>query len=145
MINRELVLDRLSRVRGYIKNLKELGSIPIEKFTSDFKATNSAERLLQISIEACLEIGNHIISRCGFERPKEYREIFLVLGKNSIIPYTFAERLIPMVKFRNRLVHLYWDVSKEDVYNIIKNNLSDIEEFIHHIAVFLEKEKSGHD
>ena len=142
MLNRELILDRMSRVREYVKNLKELGKLPMEEFVSDFKATNSAERLLQISIEACLDIGNHIISRCGLERPREYKDVFLILGREGLLPYPFAEKLIPMVKFRNRLVHLYWEVDKKEVYEVIKNNLSDIEEFIKYVTGYLEKEMS---
>lgn len=61
------------------------------------------------------------------------------MGKNNILPYPFAEKLIPMVKFRNRLVHLYWEVSREEVFKIIQNNLKDIEDFAKHIATFLEK------
>lgn len=140
MINKELILDRLSRIRENLKYLKELGKLKIEEFTSDFKSVGSAERLLQISIEACLDIGNHIISRCGLERPREYKDVFLILGRKGIIPYTFAERLVPMVKFRNRLVHLYWKVSDKEVYEIVKNNLKDIEEFVHHVVSFLEKD-----
>lgn len=141
MLNRELILDRLSRVRENLKHLKELGKLPIEQFASDFKATGSAERLLQVSIEACLDIGNHIISRCGLERPSEYKDVFLILGRGKILPYAFAEQLIPMVKFRNRLVHLYMEVSGEEIYEIIKHNLKDIEEFVRHMAGFLEKEQ----
>lgn len=142
MVNRELIFDRMSRVREYVKNLKELAKLPMEEFVSDFKSRNSAERLLQISIEACLDIGNHIISRCGLERPREYKDVFLILGREGILPYSFAEKLVPMVKFRNRLVHLYWEMDKKEVYGIIKNNLADIEEFIKYVTVYLEKENS---
>jgi len=54
LVNKELILDRLARVRENIKHLKELGKLPMKEFVSDFKATGSAERLLQVSIEACL-------------------------------------------------------------------------------------------
>lgn len=140
MVNKELILDRLSRIRENLKYLKELSKLKIEEFTSDFKAVGSAERLLQISIEACLDIGNHIISRCGLERPREYKDVFLILGRKGIIPYPFAERLVPMVKFRNRLVHLYWKVSEKEVYEVIQNNFKDMEEFINHVVSFLEKD-----
>ena len=140
-VNKELILDRLARVRENIKHLKELGKMSMKNFVSDFMATGSAERLLQTSIEACLDIGNHIISRCGLERPREYKDVFLILGREGILPYLFAEKLVPMVKFRNRLVHLYWKVNEEEVYKIIQHNLKDIEEFVQHIANFLEKEQ----
>ncbi|MEN6320251.1 MAG: DUF86 domain-containing protein [Syntrophaceae bacterium] len=141
MVNKELIFDRLSRVREYVKLLKELGRLSSEEFVSDFKAVGSAERLLQISIEACLDIGNHIISRCGLERPREYKDVFIILGKEGVLPFAFAERLIPMVKFRNRLVHLYWEINKKELYTIIQANLHDIEEFVQYIVQYLEEHK----
>ncbi|MCX5846424.1 MAG: DUF86 domain-containing protein [Deltaproteobacteria bacterium] len=143
MVNRELVLDRLSRVREYVKHLKELVKLSPKEFVSDFKAVSSAERLLQISIEACLDVGNHIISRCGLERPREYKDIFIILGKEGVLPYVFAEKLIPMVKFRNRLVHLYFEINKEELYNIIQTNLHDIEEFVQYIVNYIEEKKGS--
>ena len=41
-VNKELILDRLARVRENIKHLKELGKLSSKEFTSDFKATRSA-------------------------------------------------------------------------------------------------------
>ncbi|MBI4639775.1 MAG: DUF86 domain-containing protein [Candidatus Tectomicrobia bacterium] len=37
--------------------------------------TASAERLLQVAVEACFDIRHHIIASEGFSRPQEYREI----------------------------------------------------------------------
>ena len=44
--------------------------------------------------------------------------------------------LLQMVKFRDRAVHLYDKVSDEEVYKIIKNNISDFERFI---GIIVEK------
>ncbi|MEK7172893.1 MAG: HepT-like ribonuclease domain-containing protein [Patescibacteria group bacterium] len=45
-----------------------------------------------------------------------------------------------MAGYRNRLVHLYWNVSKEEVLNTLQNELSDFQEFIGYIENFLAKE-----
>jgi uncharacterized protein YutE (UPF0331/DUF86 family) len=41
--------------------------------------------------------------------------------------------------YRNRLVHFYDEVSEAELYQIIRNNLGDIEEFVRQIAAFLQK------
>lgn len=41
---------------------------------------------------------------------------------------------LTMVNFRNRAVHLYDEISDEEIYNIIQNHLSDFEGFIAHIV-----------
>jgi len=41
-----------------------------------------------------------------------------------------AEKLIEMAKFRNRSVHIYWEVDDEIIYDIINEYIQDIEEFL---------------
>ena len=42
----------------------------------------------------------------------------------------FVERLMEMAKFRNRLVHIYWNVDDEVVYEVLQEDIQDVEEFI---------------
>lgn len=36
-----------------------------------------------------------------------------------------------------KLVHVYWDISPEVVYNIIHNNLEDINRYLKQIALYV--------
>lgn len=42
-----------------------------------------------------------------------------------------------MARFRNRLVHIYWEVDDELIYSFINEDISDIEEFIKDFTDFL--------
>jgi uncharacterized protein YutE (UPF0331/DUF86 family) len=42
-----------------------------------------------------------------------------------------------MVQFRNRLVHLYWEVDEEIVYAILQNNLDDFDIFARYILDYM--------
>jgi len=50
-----------------------------------------------------------------------------------------------MVSFRNRVVHLYWDVGDEVVYSIVQNNLNDFDRFAALIADYLERREKGEE
>ena len=41
-----------------------------------------------------------------------------------------------MVGFRNRVVHLYWDVDDATVYRIVQENLGDFETYVGYILDF---------
>jgi len=45
-----------------------------------------------------------------------------------------AQNLVNMAKFRNLLVHLYWKVDDERLYQILQSQLPDIDAFIDCIA-----------
>jgi uncharacterized protein YutE (UPF0331/DUF86 family) len=40
------------------------------------------------------------------------------------------------VSFRNRIVHLYWEIDDLALYHILHENLGDIEVYIQHILDF---------
>ncbi len=43
-----------------------------------------------------------------------------------------------MVRFHNRVVHLYWDVDDATVYRILQENLNDFETFIGYVLDFTQ-------
>jgi uncharacterized protein YutE (UPF0331/DUF86 family) len=60
----------------------------------------------------------------------------------GIVSPDHAARLRLMAGYRNRLVHFYHEVSEKELYSIVQNNLSDIEEFLRAISAFLDKYRS---
>ena len=45
--------------------------------------------------------------------------------------------MIQMARFRNRLVHIYWDIDDTEMYRIIQTRLQDIRRFLRGIGNFL--------
>ena len=52
--------------------------------------------------------------------PESYSQCFEILGKEGLIPKDLARNLGNMCKFRNRLIHMYWDIDYKMVYEIIQ-------------------------
>ncbi len=98
----------------------------------------SAKYFLIVSIEAAIEMCNHLISRNRFRIPESYADTFNVMADVGIISNDLTKKLIEMAKFRNRLVHIYWEVDDEVIYDIIKENIHDIEEFMDEFMDFLK-------
>lgn len=140
MIDKGLVIDRLSRIRENLRSLREMGTLTKNEFIGDSRNYHATARQLQIGIEACLDVGHHIISRKALRRPKDYKDIFIILGEERIIPLSLAESLVKMAKYRNRLVHLYWEISPEEIFDILQGPVNDLDSYVMHIAEFVEKE-----
>ncbi len=135
-------IQRIEKFVQIIKDncikLKEIIKQGREDFLNDFRNYNTALRLLQISIEGMIDMGNHILSRKSLGNPKDYVDIFSILKNNRIITDDDFGKFSKMVKFRNRIVHIYWDIDLNEVYSIIENNLDDFLLFINRIKKFLE-------
>ncbi len=119
---------------------KNFRAIPEAKFLRDGQLNAAAERNLQVAIQACIDIANHLVAALGLERPsKEPADVFDTLAKEKIIPERFLETMRKMVGYRNVVVHNYLVVDRNVTYDIIQNRLPDLSKFAKYIEEFLEK------
>lgn len=56
-------------------------------------------------------------------------DAFTVLADNEIIEPSFLPTASRMVGMRNRLVHLYWEVDADILYETLQHNLQDFGRF----------------
>ena len=70
-----------------------------------------------------------MIAAEGWRAPRDYADAFVVLNEQGILPDDFVSIARQMVRFRNRVVHLYWEVDDALVYQILQTNLGDFDHF----------------
>lgn len=129
-VDEKRIIEKIQFIRKNVSKLKELAQIDKEKFLEDYRNYDTAKYNLQSTIEAMLDIANHIISRKELGNPETNAESFRLLAKNNIIDKELLSNFIKMAKFRNRVVHLYDEIDDGQIYKIINNNLNDFKEFI---------------
>ena len=129
-VDRDLLATRVAKIREQLRHLTRLEALSREDFLASTTEQHAVERELQIAIEACLDIGHHVISREGLRRPGDYRDVFAVLREAGVIQAELGRRLEDMASFRNRLVDGYLDVEPERVYEMARTELADIEAFV---------------
>ncbi|HKL76045.1 MAG TPA: DUF86 domain-containing protein [Halanaerobiales bacterium] len=109
----------------------------VEEFVKDKMLYGSTERFLHLTIEALIDIGNHIISDKDLGKVDRYRDIPIVLYKNNYLDENMKDIFIKIIGFRNILVHDYLDIDKKRVYEILNENLSDLKLILQKYANFL--------
>jgi uncharacterized protein YutE (UPF0331/DUF86 family) len=140
MISEEVIHAKIDIIEENLKLLKEIYGEGFEYFSRSFRDIQAAKHSLQEAIEACLDIGQHIIAEKGFRRAEEYREIFEVLEEEGIIEPKLSQRLQEMAKFRNLLVHRYGELDLQRVFAVMEEDLEDIEEYVRGILSYLAAE-----
>jgi uncharacterized protein YutE (UPF0331/DUF86 family) len=122
----EGILRNLDKYLGY---LRQLAAIPKDDLLKDYTKTGSVRYYLQVAIECCLDAANHLISSESLRPPTDYADAFAVLGEAGVVPSDFVPTLQLMARLRNRLVHLYWEVNDEMLYQILTCELGDFDRF----------------
>lgn len=140
----------VQRVDTFLKNLKEaLNDLrrliatteSAKEFQSDEKKDmrNLCIHHLRIALESILDISRHIIAVKGFGiADLETENIIDILGKNGVIPYEFSLKIRGMAGMRNAIVHVYWNLDYEKIFEMIKDRLSDFEDFARYIVQYIE-------
>lgn len=115
----EQALQRLERIR--------------EEGRGDFLQNADARDIgcyrLLIAIEAALALCYHVSARRLRAVPDDYAGCFGKLQEAGIIPADLSERLQRMARFRNLLVHVYWNIDYGRVFDVLEQDLNDLRRF----------------
>jgi uncharacterized protein YutE (UPF0331/DUF86 family) len=117
-------------VRGILRRLGVVREQGRDHFLDDETTQAAATRWLQTAVEALIDIANHIIARQGLGVPRAYSETIEILVREGVLPATRRDAFLAMVRFRNRVVHLYDDVSPDEIWHTIDADLDDFDAFI---------------
>ena len=143
----ERIKEHLKHLNKYYLLLLEAQKVPHDVFINDPIYQGSSERFLQLAIESCLNIGNRLIALYQFQRPistpETYADIFREIQKLGVVDHEFETSLINMAGFRNRFVHLYWEIDIEAIYGFIHENLDDFKRFEQMVVEFLIENRLG--
>lgn len=139
LLDKEKITERIEDIKNASLELKKFQKMDLKEFLSDKNYFALTSYHLRIAIEAVLTIATHILSRLPSNgKKKDYTEIILSLADYDVLSKKFAEKIKGMSGYRNRLVHLYWKVSPEEILTIVKEDLNDFNEFIKHIKKFIK-------
>jgi uncharacterized protein YutE (UPF0331/DUF86 family) len=128
-----VVRERLLLLAEYIEDLQEFSTFSLEDLIRDKRDRRYLERTLQLAIEACLDIGSHLIAELRFREPEDNRDIFRILVENGILGPEKRDDLTRMAGFRNVLVHDYARLDPAKLHWAVSHGLADLRYFAREI------------
>ncbi|HMA83054.1 MAG TPA: DUF86 domain-containing protein [Candidatus Thermoplasmatota archaeon] len=137
MIDVEIIEAKIDIIFTNLSYLAQVKKVDKKEYLDSYEKMQATKHSLQESIEACLDIANHLISEQGWVRAETYADMFLRLNEHNIIDSELKDSLSDMARFRNLLVHRYGAIDDERVWMIIQENLDDFELFIKKIEAFI--------
>jgi uncharacterized protein YutE (UPF0331/DUF86 family) len=141
LVDKSLILRKISEIETCKSQLGEFSNITTKEYKENWKTQRIVERTLQMMIEICVDISNHIISEGGMRVPVSYADTFKILHDNSVIDSGLLDTMEKMAKFRNIIVHQYEEVDVEIVVLILEKYLGDFERFKEAILDYLKKQQ----
>ena len=128
MLDRERILGKIDRLEGY---LSELSRVVPQDFAAyqEVEKRRACERLLQVSIEAVIDVCHLLVMGLRLGIPAEEDDLFEKLQAAGVISPKTRETLKEMKGFRNILVHEYARIDDRLVYEVARSRPGDFERF----------------
>lgn len=100
------------------------------------------ERGFQAAIECCADIASHVVSVYKLGRPIEQRDVFGKLSEAGYIDKDYGMKMGQLVVLRNRIVHMYWDIDAERMYQYLQEDISLLKDFATFTLQLIEAESA---
>jgi uncharacterized protein YutE (UPF0331/DUF86 family) len=136
-VDREVVATRLAVLEENLRLLEPFVHLDLATYLADPRNYGSAERFLQLAIEAVFDIGTHCISALALPRPLAYGDVLPTLAKAGVISQETQAELTNLSGFRNILVHEYVRLDRARVHAFLTSRLDGLRRFAAEIAHLL--------
>jgi len=131
-INREYI-------HKLIQEINETISAIIDATNKPYDRVNTVEKYairyhLIVIAEALIALALHIARRMFNTRPETPIHALQVLRDNQLLIGDEYRDVVNIVKLRNLLIHRYWTIDDEKIYNTVKKDFKNIRRFLKRIS-----------
>lgn len=137
MVDPDVLRRRLQKLNEYLDILGATQQYSRSEFVEDPHLYGSAERFLQLSIEAINDMASHVVVDENLGAVERARDLPDIFESEGLIGEEMKEQWTDMIGFRNVLVHDYLDIDRDTVYDALQNRLGEIERLRSVFAEFL--------
>lgn len=130
MTNIEVLENKISAVKKYLKILTNFSNYSKEKIISDLTIRGSLERYLYLAVQATIDLAEATVSYKKLRKPATLSESFYILKEEKIISDVILNKMVKMVGFRNIMAHDYEEINYDIVFDVLHNHLKDLKEFL---------------
>lgn len=136
-IDIEKVKQRLVDINESIKEIQNLTSLEADIFWSEKRNMAALKYYLLQAIEALGSICVHICAKKFNKGVSSLGECIEILEKEGVLDKDLSVRLRNMIRFRNKLVHRYWEIEDPKVYDYAREDIQDFVDFMNAIKKVL--------
>lgn len=138
----EKVYAKFRDITDSIERLKAFKDVSSETFLSDRDQQDIASFRLIVATEAAIDLCLHVSAKRLGKVAEDYAACFQLLADHEVVDKALASRPARMARFRNLLVHQYWEIDYARLYEIITGrDLEDLQAFVAQISRLMEDQK----
>lgn len=136
-IDKEKIKQRFSEINESLSEIKRLVLLEDDEFWVKKENIAAVKYYLLQAIESVGGVCVHIAAKKFNKGVSAFGECFEILGKEGFLEEELVSRLRKMVKFRNKLMHRYWEVDDKNILEYARKDLGDFNDFMKSVGKIL--------
>jgi len=133
LVDIDLIMAKSGSVEKHLRRIRLKSDIDRQNFLEDLDRQESILFNIQMAIQNCIDIAAHIISDEGFGVPGGTNEMFYLLEDNGFLSNDLTEKMVKAVGFRNLMVHEYGKIDLDQVYDMARKDIDDLNDYLRSI------------
>ncbi len=105
-----------------------------EAFLSDRRNSLALKYLLIQAVEAIADVCQHILAKTKGVACSGYVDCIVKAGENEVIQSSLATNLRKLADLRNSLVHRYWIINDDELFEHCTANINDFSDFCSQVS-----------
>ena len=130
MVSKQVIKRRLQQITRCIHKIERFTELSLKEYENNEDSQDIVEYNLFIAINMMVDIAMHIVVDLKLGAPATMTEAFHILHKNGFFTEEETALYSKMTGLRNLISHGYLNIKNEIIFNIIKNHLKDLKQFI---------------
>ena len=133
-VDRDKIEERLMYIEKMIEFFEEIKewSLTVEKL--------AIERIIQMVIEAVLDVGNSLIDGFIMRDPGSYEDIIDILEDEKVITKEMSESYKRVLHLRRSLIQTYTTINHDELHQIFSRELGMLKRFAPNVRDYNENE-----
>lgn len=129
-MDREKIKQRFSEINECLSEIRRLASLEDKEFWAKKENMAAVKYYLLQAIEAVGSVCVHIAAKKFNKGVSIFGECFEILEKENFLEKELAAKLRRMTKFRNKLIHRYWEIDDQKILEYCRTDLEDFNAFM---------------
>lgn len=143
MVDPDLITAKLADLQSRIERVRARCPESAEALANDRDALDLVSFNLLLAVQACLDIGSHIIADEGWEPAQTLAGTFRRLHEHQVLQDATSRALAEAAGLRNVVAHGYAGVDPDRVYRAATDGLHDLEAFAQQVASWVRSQEGG--
>lgn len=125
---------RFAEIHENLEQVRNIVALSDQELFREARNLAALKYHLIVILEALGSICVHVCAKQLKKAVSEYADCFDHLCESNLVSKELGQELIKMARFRNRLVHQYWNIDDKKVVEYARKDLQTVESFIKEIG-----------